>query len=411
MGYPQIATYVLLALMAYAVFAATDMTSRWLRARATPRRASAPSRRRRPSSLRLGLQFLHMLLLFAVSLLWAVGAVRASKELHHSTVQRLLFAPLGWYIATPSGRILSRYTADIGVVDTQIALYVDNAVQMTLLCVVMIVLVMVVAPMLVPFGVVALLCYFVVLVMTDASSREVKRITNNAVSLMLSTSASLLKPTIRVLQLTKSASSHGASRAPPRRGGPQLDEPHALRVVVPPHGRGRLPLRFGGHLCRLRHARRAPAEAGALMMTYAYVAPFFVSAAFQMVTQARAHISSSSGCSSTCSCRRAAKAARRHRSAARRVASRRRAVVCRRLGGLSAGTAALSLRLLCELRAHERSAVVGRTGAGKSTSCSRSSVDAVHGRDQDRRARDLGGGARARASASRSSRGPGASQG
>ena len=38
------------------------------------------------------------------------------------------------YDATPSGRILSRYTADLGVVDTQISLYVDNAVQMVLLC-------------------------------------------------------------------------------------------------------------------------------------------------------------------------------------------------------------------------------------------------------------------------------------
>ena len=51
-----------------------------------------------------------------------------------------------------------------------------------LLCLVMVLLIMTVAPMLAPFGVTALLAYLLIGVMTDRSSREVKRITNNAVS-------------------------------------------------------------------------------------------------------------------------------------------------------------------------------------------------------------------------------------
>ncbi len=192
--------------------------SRWLQASRAAANAGpegdadAESHATRLFFVWLGLQLLHMLLLFSVSLLWAVGSVRActpprpkprspaqaprsqlpdpssglvaapptppptptlheqvraSKELHHSTVKRLLFAPLSWYNSTPSGRILSRYTADIGVVDTQISLYVDNAVQMVLLCFIMVLLVMVVAPTLAPFGVVALLLYVLILVMTE----------------------------------------------------------------------------------------------------------------------------------------------------------------------------------------------------------------------------------------------------
>ena len=56
---------------------------------------------------------------------------------------------------------------------TQISLYVDNAVQMVLLCLVMVLLIMLVAPMLVPFGVTSLLAYMLIGLMTDRSSREV----------------------------------------------------------------------------------------------------------------------------------------------------------------------------------------------------------------------------------------------
>ena len=46
---------------------------------------------------------------------------------------------------------------------------------------------------------------------------------------------------------------------------------------------------FAGAVTFVAYATREQrsAEEGALIMTYAYVAPFFVSAAFQMVTQAR----------------------------------------------------------------------------------------------------------------------------
>ena len=373
MGYVQIATYVFLALMAYAVFAATDMTlSRFLRAsRDAELGVGSDSQKTTLFFVWLGLQFLHMFLLFAVSLLWAVGAVRASKELHHSTVRRLLFAPLGWYNSTPSGRILSRYTADIGVVDTQIAMYVDNAVQMTLLCVVMIVLVMVVAPMLAPFGIVALLAYFVVLVMTDASSREVKRITNNAVSPMLSIIGELKlgAPTIRVLQLTKTGFfARRIARAAETWAGHNWTS--RMLYVWSFHRTAEVGFLFASAVTFVAYGTRdeRSAEAGALMMTYAYVAPFFVSAAFQMVTQARAHIAS---------LERLLEYLQLPQEPPRQLpATDPPTAEWPQGGALSFSGVSVVYRpglppSLCdfsaELRAHERSAVVGRTGAGKST--------------------------------------------
>ena len=56
--------------------------------------------------------------------------MRASRSLHHDTVHRLLHAPLHWYDATPSGRTLSRFTSDMGAVDQQLTLELDNGGQL-----------------------------------------------------------------------------------------------------------------------------------------------------------------------------------------------------------------------------------------------------------------------------------------
>lgn len=45
-------------------------------------------------------------------------------------MERMLQAPYAWYQDTPVGRITSRFTTDLGLVDIQLSLWVDNMAQM-----------------------------------------------------------------------------------------------------------------------------------------------------------------------------------------------------------------------------------------------------------------------------------------
>lgn len=50
-----------------------------------------------------------------------LGGVRASKVIHPFLLRRVLQAPLFFFESTPVGRILSRFSKDINVVDNSIA--------------------------------------------------------------------------------------------------------------------------------------------------------------------------------------------------------------------------------------------------------------------------------------------------
>lgn len=64
------------------------------------------------------------------SLLFTIGGYRASQSIHKDTMSRMLQAPYSWYQNTPQGRITSRFTTDLGVVDIQLSLWNDNLAQM-----------------------------------------------------------------------------------------------------------------------------------------------------------------------------------------------------------------------------------------------------------------------------------------
>ncbi|MBE3048394.1 hypothetical protein IMZ48_39000, partial [Candidatus Bathyarchaeota archaeon] len=51
----------------------------------------------------------------------ATLSLKASRRLFASLTAAVLRAPLGWHDATPTGRILNRFTADFDAVDTRLA--------------------------------------------------------------------------------------------------------------------------------------------------------------------------------------------------------------------------------------------------------------------------------------------------
>ena len=119
------------------------------------------------------------------------------------------------------------------------------------------------------------------------SSREVKRITNNAVSPMLSIIAELKlgAPTIRVMQLEKTGFfAWRIARAAEAWAGHNWTS--RMLYCWSFHRTAEVGFLFASAVTFVAYGTRAErsAEAGGLMMTYAYVAPFFVSAAFQART-------------------------------------------------------------------------------------------------------------------------------
>ena len=55
------------------------------------------------------------------ALLSAGGSLRASAAVHRGMLRRVLRAPVAWFEATPSGRLLNRFSSDVsGCMDSRV---------------------------------------------------------------------------------------------------------------------------------------------------------------------------------------------------------------------------------------------------------------------------------------------------
>ena len=61
---------------------------------------------------------------------YTIGGFRASKRLHLQTITKIAYAPFSWFQDTPIGRITSRYTTDLGSIDIELSLWLDNLSQL-----------------------------------------------------------------------------------------------------------------------------------------------------------------------------------------------------------------------------------------------------------------------------------------
>lgn len=131
------------------------------------------------------------------------SSVAASQNVHGSCIDRILHAPITWYEKTPSGRIVSRFSGDLSMIDRQLAFIFDDVFQFTFLLLSLAIVVCYVVPELVPviFLGLALFCWQVVAV--DRSNREVKRYANQSLSPILSNISETIdaRELIRCMQL------------------------------------------------------------------------------------------------------------------------------------------------------------------------------------------------------------------
>jgi len=168
-------------LLAYATFVFNDV---WLAIWAGEAPEST-SRNLFYIGIYIGTSIGHVCLILLMSCLMAVGGVRASHVLHKECLERVIKAPTKWFEETPSGRIMSRFSSDLGVVDIRLALYIDNYLQIGAIIFVLLATMCVTVPPVTGFVVFGMVLYLVEVLAVDRANREVRRMVNNAMSPML----------------------------------------------------------------------------------------------------------------------------------------------------------------------------------------------------------------------------------
>jgi ABC-type multidrug transport system fused ATPase/permease subunit len=133
------------------------------------------------------LSLLFLVLLICSASLFSWGSMRASLSLHQQTVSRLVKAPIQWYESTPSGRITSRLSSDLSIVDIQLGFFFDNLMQFTFTLLVICIVVIAIVPLVAPFVFLGMFAYAANVVAVDRSNREAKRMSNAAMAPILST--------------------------------------------------------------------------------------------------------------------------------------------------------------------------------------------------------------------------------
>jgi ABC-type multidrug transport system fused ATPase/permease subunit len=176
----------------------------------------------------LSLGFLGMMIFS--STVFNEGAAKAGRSMHRDCLIRIMHAPMEWFESNPSGRVLSRFSTDIAWVDLRLCEITDTFLQFTVshsaqsakrksfttlltltvaspclqftilaLCVV---ICLIVPPISIAIAV-GFICFMFQYVAIDRSNREIKRMTNSAMSPILTNMSEICRARflIRTMEL------------------------------------------------------------------------------------------------------------------------------------------------------------------------------------------------------------------
>lgn len=135
----------------------------------------------------------HAALMIISSLIFAAGATRASKKLHEDCLTRILKAPMGWFESVPSGRIISRFSADLSMVDLQMNEQLSNLAHQVFLLIAYYIMIINILPVLLPIMPVLGYVYFWAARALDRTMREVKRMRDRTLAPILSNLAETIQ--------------------------------------------------------------------------------------------------------------------------------------------------------------------------------------------------------------------------
>ncbi len=103
------------------------------------------------------------------------SSLRASNSIHRTTLNRILRAPLSFFHTNPSGRILNRFSKDLGVIDEQLPQVAFDSLQAGMMVFGALVLLCVVVPVILPIFVPLIIIFILIQRRYLRTSRELKR--------------------------------------------------------------------------------------------------------------------------------------------------------------------------------------------------------------------------------------------
>jgi ABC-type multidrug transport system fused ATPase/permease subunit len=130
-----------------------------------------------PFVIYLILAVIGYLFVYAQRRVWFQGAANATQEIHDDSLKGLIFAPLKFFEENSSGRILNRFTKDLGVIDKEIGENFESTLRVVAHVVVNLIFLFFTIPVLVVTLVPVLFMYYIVQLNYRSVAREVKRIT------------------------------------------------------------------------------------------------------------------------------------------------------------------------------------------------------------------------------------------
>ncbi|CAD7924784.1 unnamed protein product [Amoebophrya sp. A120] len=204
--YTYLTKVVSIALCCYTAMALTDLwLADWVTSSENENDNSKYSQTER-ILVYVGLTLTHLCGLFALSLFNAVAMNRACKQLHNDAATTVMHARWTWFEQTPSGRILSRFGADLSAVDHFLLLFLDDSAHFFFAVTALVVVIAIVVPIVIPVLVVSLATFYLIIKRVALLSMESKRLTNQSfgpVMTMLEESGNTGREVIHSMQLQK----------------------------------------------------------------------------------------------------------------------------------------------------------------------------------------------------------------
>ncbi|EOD30380.1 hypothetical protein EMIHUDRAFT_40958, partial [Emiliania huxleyi CCMP1516] len=286
LGTASVWSYFALLVLTYGTFLLADLwLVRWWIGDAGPA-VGLPTASR--AGVYSGLCLGFIALIIGSSIFFTVISVRASAAMHRSTLRRVIYAPLGWYDSTPSGRVLSRFTSDLNTVDITLSTDVDNLMHMGFQAATIFGLIASTTWVLavVAAGVFAVFCFATLV--ADRSIRELRRLANNAVSPIMSNIAEIKvgTPLVRAMRLGSFFAARQSAAI-----GAWARFSYLSRAMQSwyAHVGGTLVFIFGVATFFIIIGNRASfgVAEGGLALTYAVVLPYFINLISDMFVQLR----------------------------------------------------------------------------------------------------------------------------
>ena len=176
-GHLYIVTVIIMAFAAYSLMAANDL---WLAGWVTDIETLSQEDNTSRAMGYIGFSFSQFVGVLLLSAFNSFRTTKAGKVIHDQTVTHILHAPMSWYESTPSGRILSRFSGDLSLVDHHFAFIVDDLCHFSCIILAFLVVIGMIVPQIIPVLIVAMILYGFQVLAVDRTNREVKRATNTA---------------------------------------------------------------------------------------------------------------------------------------------------------------------------------------------------------------------------------------